>query len=1489
MSEIKLDLSVSFNLNYHLELTAMCDVDERASDPNQNGAACCESIADWILAVASAYTILLSAKHASPGDDSGCPATQVKTPSLGCPALSSGKSTASSRLLLLVIVVGCVPGVAAGPTNDGFIHMVGAISLGLLRELRNAVGRQLAAKCIGTIVQGVLRRCPDSQDGSWLPDLSKCEDGDGRCIMGSKNLSEKLLSACIQCVPLHLRMGRTARALRMFGRLEGCTEQRVRRDANGGLSVIIALTDGYTMRVWPESHLPKPQVLRATRSQPEGLTTDSVDDVSLIALSAGDMLVFDARMAYAGGRARPHSVASPYLEEWLAWIGAPAARLTDCSVRFHLVNEAHSGEMAVGGEGPTDAPRQTATIGNKRAININQPDAKMPSTKILTPRRATGSPALRTRRLRGHVDSILPTVRDARQAKPSNIRPYASSEIDSRKGCLKRPCPCSRNPFNQAPVRSQPAADLAATEAQLRPSVSNDVRRNADHDANDPSLGASQGSGACRSPFAHTGSGRPVVHPSQSAKPYDPRWEELSAARPPSRTGSVHEAHWRSLCRRSQAAACVCGTVQRSSETEPSSEPVERQQTVGTSEQGWLQDWRETRDQHDQLDDAYDLVEQLKVQLYPMEAKLARLRDEFTRDAFEFMMDDNEDKVALIVEETQVLQEQEKHISELDVTVCELRTQLISASARTVELLWRRVHGDDEPIRFRRVVRRRADHDANDPSLGASQGSGACRSPFAQAAPEREVIRRMQRVPSGQGVVAGVATEAASLTTVGAVPTVTVTDGTKSPHTTSPMRERAMPTVVTSISHGESALNACTPQPDQSPPEATPAARSTGTRPSEKTAAWRKRHGFIVTPPSDDVLDVPPSQTLTQATTTLPLRAAWNKLGFPRDEDGNGSLTHLQQQIWPVVAMGYNLLAIAATDKDKTLACGAPALDVAYRAVVTSCDVTGRSVAGKRAGGGRHEPLLPLSTRPSNVAVLVVVQATKEMVDQTINSDFERLAKSLNLIISAIRNTRDVRTYRGAHVLVGTPVQLDKMRTSGHLKRVRTVVLYEADMLVDEAMTKVASIVKTGNADHLQVIAVSTSADDDSTRALTGLMTRPPWRIHSATGQQLSTSVEYNLLTAPPRFFNQRSNLFNDSPAAVAFWAGLAADVTSGRYATELPNRGGLSTLHKLMMFLPTRALCDGVYQRLRLHRSADTVYVLHGSVAEEKTKRSAGFNKFKDAGPGSTLITTPVAARGVDAEGVTLVITGMPYGKSIEAKRNGVLHCTGHAGRVTAEGTALVVVPEPGRWSLSDHALSVLHWLKPACAHVWSYTNEGELRDARLQPTAAVRGVEAAAMPPSPPPQAPHSTTMDSERTDVYLSDDSADCDDTSPSTLGRPASSCERPQEQLRPHLPLYTGAGAGFVDTDSDDESVDVVHTCDVRRGLATTQTAQATIDAAVRNTDDDDARCMADVSAECVHRSDPVRAAPTLPPALLRSRRRRKGMVRETRRGMGRKLE
>ena len=314
-------------------------------------------------------------------------------------------------------------------------------------------------------------------------------------------------------------------------------------------------------------------------------------------------------------------------------------------------------------------------------------------------------------------------------------------------------------------------------------------------------------------------------------------------------------------------------------------------------------------------------------------------------------------------------------------------------------------------------------------------------------------------------------------------------------------------------------------------PRVLPGEQSPRQPPATKTqvAEWRNRHGFTVTPPNNDLLDVPPSQTLKQATATARVRKAWNKLGFSKDGDGNGSLTHIQQQTWPIIARGYDVLAFAATGRGKTLAFGAPALEMVYRAATVSNDVTGRSVISTR-NTERHWNPLPISGRTS--ALLVVVQATKEMVDQIINADLGRLARFLNLKIRAIRNNRDVKTYQGDHVLVGTPVQLAKMRTAKHLTRVRMIVLDEADMLVDEYQTEVASIVRHDTSHRPQIIAVSASTDEESTQALKELMPAAPWIVHATTGQQLSASVEYNMLKAPPRLFNRSSNSFNASTSS---------------------------------------------------------------------------------------------------------------------------------------------------------------------------------------------------------------------------------------------------------------------------------------------------------------------------------------------------------------------
>ena len=163
---------------------------------------------------------------------------------------------------------------------------------------------------------------------------------------------------------------------------------------------------------------------------------------------------------------------------------------------------------------------------------------------------------------------------------------------------------------------------------------------------------------------------------------------------------------------------------------------------------------------------------------------------------------------------------------------------------------------------------------------------------------------------------------------------------------------------------------------------------------------------------------------------------------------------------------------------------------------------------------------------------------------------------------------------------------------------------------------------------------------------------------------------------------------------------------------------------------------------------------MLHGRVSDEKGKRSVGFNKFKEAGPGSVLITTTVSARGLDVYGVTIVVTGIPFGTTLKEKRNGVLHCTGRTGRASAKGTALIVTPEAGLWARNDPASSLLQWLEPSCANVWTYARGGELRQTRQARVASMKTNKQPQSPTTPPKVQPAAAEASTARPRVADAD---------------------------------------------------------------------------------------------------------------------------------------
>ena len=129
--------------------------------------------------------------------------------------------------------------------------------------------------------------------------------------------------------------GHTPRDHVFLRRLVGCLEQHIHRDAKHGLAVILALTDGYTVRLYPRSHKGGEARMDAQMQREE--TDDIAGDGQLITLKVGEYIVFDARLVHAGGA----STRAAAIE---------GTQHTDLAIHFYMADDKHEVEKTGGDE-----------------------------------------------------------------------------------------------------------------------------------------------------------------------------------------------------------------------------------------------------------------------------------------------------------------------------------------------------------------------------------------------------------------------------------------------------------------------------------------------------------------------------------------------------------------------------------------------------------------------------------------------------------------------------------------------------------------------------------------------------------------------------------------------------------------------------------------------------------------------------------------------------------------------------------------------------------------------------------------------------------------------------------------------------------------------------------------------------------------------------------------------------------------------------------
>jgi superfamily II DNA/RNA helicase len=322
--------------------------------------------------------------------------------------------------------------------------------------------------------------------------------------------------------------------------------------------------------------------------------------------------------------------------------------------------------------------------------------------------------------------------------------------------------------------------------------------------------------------------------------------------------------------------------------------------------------------------------------------------------------------------------------------------------------------------------------------------------------------------------------------------------------------------------------------------------------------------------------------------------------------------------------------------------------------------VTAQTGSGKTAAF-----VLPLLNRlmgdakPRVVIRALILLPTRELAQQTLK-EVERFSQFTFIKSGLITGGEDFKVQAAMlrkvpDILIGTPGRLLEQLNAGNLdlKAVEVLVLDEADRMLDmgfaEDVQRLAGECKGAH----QTMLFSATSGGNGLREMVASVLKDPQHLQLNAVSQLSDGVRQQIITAD----------HNQHKEQLVYW--LLAN----------------ETYQKAIIFTNTRVAADRLYGRLVA--AEHKVFVLHGE--KDQKDRKLAIDRLKQGGV-KILVATDVAARGLDVDGLDLVI-------NYDMPRSGdeYVHRIGRTGRAGNEGLAISLICH-GDWNLMS---SIERYLK--------------------------------------------------------------------------------------------------------------------------------------------------------------------------------------------------
>ena len=273
----------------------------------------------------------------------------------------------------------------------------------------------------------------------------------------------------------------------------------------------------------------------------------------------------------------------------------------------------------------------------------------------------------------------------------------------------------------------------------------------------------------------------------------------------------------------------------------------------------------------------------------------------------------------------------------------------------------------------------------------------------------------------------------------------------------------------------------------------------------------------------------------------------------------------------------------------------------------------------------------------------IVLLPTRELAQQTLK-EVQRFSQFTYIKAGLVTGGEDFKEQAAMlrkvpDVLIGTPGRLLEQLNAGNLKleHVQVMVLDEADRMLDMGFAEDVERLCGECANREQTMLFSATTGGAGLRDMIAKVLKDPEHLMLNSVSQLAEGTRQQIITADHDQHKEK----------IIQWL--------------LANK----TYDKAIIFTNTRVAADRIYG----HLVAQDVkaFVLHGE--KDQKDRKLAIERFKQ-GSSKVLVATDVAARGLDIDGLDLVI-------NFDMPRSGdeYVHRIGRTGRAGGEGLAISLI----------------------------------------------------------------------------------------------------------------------------------------------------------------------------------------------------------------------